>query len=232
MLIESKIDNSTWMWINIPKTASTLLRNTFKEVTSELDGQSHYTYKENVELYGEHTAFTVVRDPLTRFVSGLNHVFSECTCGQCIIKYDVLPTTKEVLNFLREITELASTIKNFHYKTYYNGTDTSWMLLVKSMQKHFIKNRIITNPFNCVMWSFILPQYLYLDGMRSGDYIFRYEDMSNCVTFIRDKLGYEVDLNKRVRSYSYKLNNVDFENTEIKKLLYQYYETDYTQLNY
>lgn len=232
MLVESKIDNSKWLWINIPKTASTLIRNSIFKYNNELDGQNHYSYIENVQLYGKHDGFTVVRDPLQRFKSGLNHVFSECTCGRCTIFYDRQPNTEEVITFLSSIVNLSTTVSNFHHKTYYNGSNLLWLEILKNLQRVFIKSRIIEDPVSCVMWSFILPQYLYLDGMEVRDYIFRYEDLQTCASFIKNKLGYEVNLTNRVRNYSYKLDNVDFESVELQKLIHQYYEEDYKQLNY
>lgn len=232
MLVTSTIDNSKWLWINIPKTASTLIRNAILNNVNEMEGQVHYTYLENVELYGRHTGFTVVRDPMTRFISGLNHVFSECACGKCILLYDRPPKTEEIIQFLNDIVTLSKNINNFHYKTYYNGHDLLWMDIVKSLQKYCIKSKVIYDPVNCVMWSFILPQYLYLDGMEVRDYIFRYEDLKACAKFVDNTLGYKVNLQKRVRNYSYKLNDVDFDSVELKELIYQYYEEDYKQLNY
>lgn len=232
MLVESKIDKSKWLWINIPKTASTLVRNAIFNNANEMEGQVHFTYLENVEIHGKHTGFTVVRDPMTRFISGLNHVFSECTCGKCLLFYDRPPQTEEVIKFLNDIVTLSKHIHNFHYKTYYNGYDLLWMNIVKSLQKHCIKSKIIYDPVNCVMWSFILPQYLYLDGMEVRDYIFRYEDLSTCANFVKNTLGYQIDTEKKIRVYPYKLQNVDFSSTEIKKLIYEYYQEDYKQLNY
>jgi hypothetical protein len=232
MLVESKIDKSHWIWINIPKTASTLIRNSIFKYEDENDRQDHFTFIENVELHGKHTAFTVVRDPMTRFISGLNHVFSHCWCGKCITFDDRPPTTNEVIQFLKEIVHLSKTIENFHYKTYYNGSNMLWMDILKSMQKNFIKSKIIMDPVDCVMWSFILPQYLYLDGMGFGDYIFKYEELDTCVNFIRNRLGYIIDISRRPRSFEYKLHNVDFRNSQIRRLIYEYYEEDYKQLNY
>ena len=88
------------------------------------------------------------------------------------------------------------------------------------------------DPIDCVMWSFILPQYLYLDGMGFGDYIFKYEELDTCVNFIRNRLGYTIDISRRPRSFEYKLHNVDFRNSQIRRLIYEYYEEDYKQLNY
>lgn len=232
MLVESKTDESKWLWINIPKTASTLIRNSIYGYDHEDDRQDHFTYLENVNTYGKYTGFTVVRNPITRFISGLNHVFNDCACKKCIVFDERPPNTEEVINFLQEITNLSKTIKNFHYKSYYNGSDDSWMSIVKSLQKNFIKSKIIMDPVDCVMWSFILPQYLYLDGMDVRDYIFKYEELHTCVNFIENRLGYIIDTSSRPRSYPYKLQNVDFDNSTIKMLLYEYYEEDYKQLNY
>ena len=52
MLVESKIDKSQWIWINIPKTASTLIRNSIFKYEDENDRQDHFTFIENVQLHG------------------------------------------------------------------------------------------------------------------------------------------------------------------------------------
>lgn len=232
MLVESKVDNSKWLWINIPKTASTLIGNALFNHENSEGRQDHYTYTENVEMHGKYTGFTVVRNPITRFISGLNHVFSHCSCKMCITFPENPPNTNQVIKFLKEIVDLSKSIDNFHYKTYYNGSDLLWLELVKSLQKNFINNKIIMDPENCVMWSFILPQYLYLDKMEVRDYIFRYEELSTCTQFIENRLGCKVDTSLRPRSFEYVLQNVDFNNTEIQKLLHAYYEEDFKQLNY
>lgn len=232
MLVQSKIDNSKWIWINIPKTASTLVRNAIFGYDNILDGQIHLTYTENVAIHGWHTGFTVVRDPLTRFRSGLNHVFSECACGQCTIFYDRPPITEEVIGFLSDIVQLKNTYKDFHKLSYNNGSNNLWLEILKAMQKRFIKSRIIMNPSDCVMWAFILPQFLYLDKMDTTDYIFRYENLSEYAKFIENTLGYRVNTQVKHREYTYKLNDVDFTSKEIQPLLHQYYSEDYNQLNY
>jgi len=232
MLIESKIDKSQWIWINIPKTASTFIRNCLYGNKNILDGQTHLTYLENVHLYGQQNAFTVVRDPLTRFKSGLNHIFSECNCGKCTIFYDRPPTTIEVVSFLNDLVKLNNKHKNFHYSSYQTGSSKLWLEILKSMQINFIKSRIIMNPVNCVMWAFILPQFLYLDKIQSRDYIFKYETLNDCAEFIRNRLGYTVDTSVKHRQYSYKLSNVDFTDKELLDLLKNYYKEDYTELNY
>lgn len=232
MLVESQIDNSKWLWINIPKTASTLVRNSIFEPDHPEDRQDHYTYIENVEMYGKYIGFTVVRDPVSRFISGLNHVFNHCYCGECEIFYDVPPTTDDVILFLQDITDLSKTITDYHNKSYYNATSDVWWEIVKSMQIRFIKNIIMRTPWDCTMWSFILPQFVYLDEMDNRDYIFKYENIQTCVNFIENKLGYKVDTSKRPRSFPYRLQNVDFQNPIIKTLLHEYYKEDYKQLNY
>ncbi len=232
MLVTSVIDNSTWIWINIPKTASTFVRNSIFGNEDTMDGQVHLTYRENVDMYGIHRAFTVVRDPMTRFKSGLNHMFSECACQKCTIFYDRPPNTSEVVAFLRDLVKLNNTYENFHYLSYHTGISNLWLEILKSMQKNFIRSRILDTPDKCVMWGFILPQFLYLDGLRSTDYIFKYEQLNDCAEFIKNRLGYDVDTSVRHRQYSNKLYNVDFTNQELQDLLHEYYEEDYKQLNY
>ena len=56
MLVQSKIDKSQWIWINIPKTASTFIRNCLYGNKNILDVQTHLTYLENVHVFYTETA--------------------------------------------------------------------------------------------------------------------------------------------------------------------------------
>ena len=107
MLITSKNDGTKWLWVNVPKTASTAVMRTFFPF-KEINEQEHQTYNHLIDIYGSFNAFTTVRNPITRFKSALNHTLNVCVCGKCTITntpvdkiavsytHLTLPTNREV----------------------------------------------------------------------------------------------------------------------------------------
>ena len=69
MLVESKINDKKWLWVNIQKTATTSTLKTFFP-EKEYNQQSHQIYVDLVRMYGYHDTFTMVRNPIDRFLSG------------------------------------------------------------------------------------------------------------------------------------------------------------------
>ena len=93
MIISSKINGSKFIWVKIPKTgtrayAKILVSN--NEIQTENEDYSlhfHLTFQQlYVNYRKKYSGFTVVRHPVTRFVSALNHIAdvnSQCTSSNC-----------------------------------------------------------------------------------------------------------------------------------------------------
>lgn len=118
MIISSKINESKWIWIKIPKTGSRAYSKLLVP-----DGEDELIQNENrlfhfhftfSHLYTHHqkkyTGFTVVRHPVTRFISALNHLADlnfQCVTPNCINHPGKLP-----LNSIDSLVEFV--YDNFH----------------------------------------------------------------------------------------------------------------------
>lgn len=230
MLIESRLNSKKWLWVNIPKTATT---STMKAIFPDkpYNAQEHYTYHELIGKYGtKHDVFTMVRNPIDRFMSGLNHIFNICECGKCKFDMSVPPKTEEVISFIGDMLLLKSQHTNFFNDVYKNNTNNLYIEVVKSIQKNFLRNIIIDDAKKCIRWSLVIPQSYILDGMENGR-IYKYEDIETFNIFMRYSLGYALP-EKRYRQYVNQLTNVDKSNTTLKQMLYEFHKDDFINYEY
>ena len=231
MLIKSLRDNKEWLWINIPKTATTVLLKTFFP-NRKYNEQQHRTYRDCVREYGVHDySFTVVRHPVTRFMSALNHIFSVCECGKCKFDLTIPPTMEEVILFVEGFIEQYHKYDNYFSLLYANNTNKLHLEFIKLIQMTFVRNIEIYNIDYCVRWAAFMPQTFMLDGARNTR-IYQYEHLDECFVFIRDELGYEVQPNIRYRNYTNKLINVNVDDIKFRCLLYELYHTDFNTFGY
>lgn len=228
MLVTSKIDKSNWLWVNVPKTASTATMKTFFP-ERRFNEQTHHTYKELISMYGELNAFATVRNPITRFRSGLNHLFSVCECGKCTFALQTLPSTIDVILFLHDMLLLQKKYDNFFEIAYKNGENLIHLEIVKSIQHRFSQYIQIGTPY-CVRWPFVMSQSFLLDGPQQKLYIFKYENYDNYASFIKNSLGYTLD-NTIYRKYPNNLG-VDFEDATLLSLIRTLYASDFQKYTY
>ncbi len=74
MIISSKITDEKWIWVKIPKTGTRAYSQLFypdKESQLHFHHTFHELYIQNQKKY---SGFTVVRHPVTRFISALRHL--------------------------------------------------------------------------------------------------------------------------------------------------------------
>lgn len=101
MIISSKINDSKLIWVKIPKTGTRayskilVSRNGENIESKDYSLHFHVTFE---QLYTHHnknySGFTIVRHPVTRFISALNHladINSECSTLDCINHPGKLP---------------------------------------------------------------------------------------------------------------------------------------------
>ena len=95
MLLTSKFNDTKWIWIKIPKTGTRSYSKLFfpdeVDKISYENGTHLHRHFAFTYLYDHHQkqypGFTVVRHPVSRFISALKHlanVNSECTEDSCI----------------------------------------------------------------------------------------------------------------------------------------------------
>ena len=141
-------------------------------------------------MYGYHDTFTMVRNPIDRFLSGINHLFSVCECKQCIIDVTRPTTTEEVILFLSDMLRLKQKTPNFFETVYRNSQNSLHLEVVNSIQKRFSRN-ITVGDVQCIRWPVIIPQHYILHNATNIK-IFKYEQIEQFFHFIETELGYSV----------------------------------------
>ena len=228
MLVESKINGKKWLWVNIPKTATTSTLKTFFP-EKEYNQQSHQIYVDLVRMYGYHDTFTMVRNPIDRFLSGINHLFSVCECKQCIIDVTRPTTTEEVILFLSDMLRLKQKTPNFFETVYRNSQNSLHLEVVNSIQKRFSRN-ITVGDVQCIRWPVIIPQHYILHNATNIK-IFKYEQIEQFFHFVETELGYSV-VQEKFRNYTNKLSNVDVTNSTLRTLIYELHKEDFKLYGY
>ena len=227
MLITSKIDGKKWLWINVPKTASTAVMRTFFP-SMEVNQQEHQTYKHLIQMHGSFDAFTTVRNPITRFKSALNHTLNVCVCGRC--KISDSPVDKiDVIYFLSDMLKLKSQRSDFFRAVYMNG-ESDYQMNVAKIMEHRFRQYLVPSGVNCLRIPAYVSQTFILDGPQDKLHIFQYENLQNLSEFIQNKLGYTFN-NIIYRKYTDKLG-VDFLDPTLLDLLHELYREDYDNFNY
>jgi hypothetical protein len=227
MLITSKIDSKNWLWVNVPKTATTAVMRTFFPYM-RINDQQHQTYKHLIQMYGMRDAFTTIRNPIMRFGSALNHTLNVCVCGRCKIM-DRPVDKMDVIHFLSDMLKLKGQRKDFFRAVYMNGESDYELNVARSLSKRFNKY-LIPNGILCLRIPAYVSQTFILDGPQEKLRIFKYENLQELSEFIKNTLGYDMD-NTIYRKYPNKLG-VDFMDPTLLDLIQELYREDFTNFNY
>jgi hypothetical protein len=227
MLITSKIDQKQWLWINVPKTASTAVMRTFFP-SMAVNNQEHQIYNHLIRMYGQLDAFTTVRNPITRFKSALNHTFNVCVCKRC--KIIDKPVDKiDIIHFVSDMLKLKGQREDFFRAVYMNGESDYELNVARSMQKRFNKY-LTSNGIQCLRIPAYVSQTFILNGPQENIRIFKYENLQELSGFIKNTLGYDMD-NTLYRQYPDKLG-VDFLDPTLLDLIHELYREDFDNFNY
>lgn len=231
MLITSKIDAKEWLWVNIPKTGSTAIMKTFFP-SMRTFAQEHHCWEELITKYGVRDTFSVVRDPIKRFRSALNHTFSpidSCVCTGCVRMYGDNPSTIQTIYFVKDMLELKQSKPDFFRAIYKNGESNYEDVVRECLLKRF-SNCLSVADRRCVRMSPYVSQTYMLEGPIEKLHIIKYENRSELNNFITNKMGYEL-VTKEYRKYNNNLG-VDFADTTLLYLLRELYKEDFQNFNY
>lgn len=230
MLVKSLRTGTPWLWVNIPKTATTaVLKSLFPYM--DYKEQKHSIYQELIDTHGKYRAFTLVRHPVDRFRSSLNHAFNICECGKCKFNIDELPTTQEAVMFIGDLLKMKYAFgPTFFEQLYCNRLNKIHMDLVKSFQQKFNSKIEIADIDYCFRWAAFVDQTFVLSGSHGNIDIFKYENKNAYFEFIDRELGYKIQ-DVWYRKYPNKLN-IDFTNSTIRSMLYELYREDFVNFNY
>lgn len=203
MIISSKINNQKWIWVKVPKTGTRAYSKLFYP-HDEPKLHFHFTFH---ELYLQHQkqymGFTVVRNPLTRFISALKHLAELDTFGK-------LPsdTIENLTNFLYD---------NFHQNCIpKNDTPLTTIFGIDYINYHesFFKTQVHWAYHPKVHW-------------------FKYEDLSVFNRWLNVNLGMDTSKLERIGvTKDNKLSHLDFTDANFIKLAEYLFHDDYKVFNY
>ena len=221
MIISSKINDSKWIWVKIPKTGTRaysklLVPHGGDEIIQDGDRFFHF-HKTFNEIYVQHqkqySGFTVVRHPITRFISALNHLAdlnSQCTEIDCVNHPGKMPwdTIDNMANFL---------VENFH-KNCHPKNDKSL-------------GDIFGVEFYNYYASFFKTQtyWAYHPKMKW----FRYEELDVFNAWLETELGFDTTKIERVGEIKKKhLTHLDFNTPVFRELVEHLFYDDFQLFNY
>jgi hypothetical protein len=220
MIVKSLVDNSEWIWIRIPKTATRAYRAIFAEGDDQL--HTHFSYKESVEIYGNvGRAFTVIRNPIDRLKSGIIH----------------------------DVDEFQRIYRDIPYPEYQNALPTDgipypdWMLDINLLCDLFfeavdenckVKNQKV---YDKLMWEAGMMAEVLKTQASAVNYpevkVFRYENLAEFNVWIKESLGLDttkVPINGP--SDYVKYNWLDFTSPRFIELAKVLYKEDYEVYGY
>lgn len=221
MIISSKINESKWIWIKIPKTGSRAYSKLLVPKGEDEFIQNgkrlfhfHFTFS---HLYIHHqkkyTGFTVVRHPVTRFISALNHLADlnfQCVIPNCINHPGKLP-----LNSIDNLVEFI--YDNFH-KNCVPKNNKSFKEIFGVDHTAYYDSFFKTQ----VHWAYH-PKMTW----------FYYENLSEFNTWLSKNLGINTTKIEKIGEIKEKhLEHLDFSNYNFVKMVEYLFYDDYKAYNY
>lgn len=222
MLLTSKLNGKKWIWAKIPKTGTRAYSKLFfPEGTDEFfreDGNRYFhlhfafTYLYNHHQQ-QHPGFTVVRHPVTRFISALKHLAdlnSECIEDKCINHPGNIPWNNidEMVEFLYDSFERNCIPKNNKSYSEIFGVD-------------------FTNYYD----SFFRTQvhWVYHPKMKW----FYYENLEEYNVWLHETFGFDIKNLERVGEIKKNhLEHLDFTNPKFIQVVEHLFYDDYHAFNY
>jgi hypothetical protein len=223
MILQSTINNNSYAWVRIPKTAT----RSYTKLLDTTNNDRHTEYSKIVEtLDHKIPGVTVVRNPHTRLISALKHF-----CG---VLHAQLQNPKNNNHIIRTIpTENTIKFCNFFYTNY----DKNCVPRNPIMHNLTMETRI--NPaltFWPVRIALFIPFFITQKSMIDGainPIIFRYENLTEFNTWIETELGIDTSKLEYIGKADTNLPfNIDLQSVEIQNLAEYLFEEDYITFGY
>jgi len=227
MIITSLLDNSDYFWVNIPRTGTNSYLRIFEPQTKfGFNIIYHSKYDHKLEIPG----FSLVRNPLDKFVSGLKFL-SKLALDK---KYTAFWKEEYVKNI--EDEETIRILNSFEINFDFLKNEKNFYLYVyNSFSKNCIRNN--ENEFEHKIIPRNSHPYIYyaLNAIfrTQVDYayhpkvkIFKYENIDEYNTWIENTLGYDTSQVKKLRiNESTNSIPIDTTTTKFKELVeYLFYD--------
>lgn len=205
MIITSSVDGLDWIWIRIPKTATRAYR-----IILDMGNEphTHWSYKESIEQYGDvGRAFSVIRNPLTRFKSGITHDIDE---------FKRIYPDKEYPDWMLDINVLCD--------LFFNILDENCKIKNEDMYRKLVSEA-------GMMCEVLKTQCSAVNHPEVQ--IFRYENLQEFNTWIEATLGFDTTRVVVNGASDYeKYNWLDFNNPRFEELSRMVYKEDYEVFGY
>lgn len=222
MIIRSQKNQEKYYWVKIPRTGTVSFQMLFElygDCELEKDAKEgehrHYYYKKLCEMYNETLpGVTVVRHPLTRFISILYYMV-------CSHTYDPRHNENYNIHHLWESTDSCVSFLNTWF-------DRNLELKAPSLSTFFTTNNIKhSKSYNAFFTT--QAQYAYHPKVK----IFHFEKMYEFEHWIEDTLGFDVTkLEKTNTSCKNHKVGVDFTSPYFIKTIENLFYIDYKLFDY
>jgi hypothetical protein len=249
MIITSKIDNTKYQWIRVPRTATMAYGSLFlsNKINDNPFIHSHLTYNNfftcddciNYEKMNL-DAFALVRNPVDRFISSIYFMASRrenlekddqisknfnkyCEiCG----KVELVDTDREKYkNIFLRFYENESFFYDFFYNNFNKNCQLKPGLNIYSVFDTDDVSLVSSFFYTQVYWA-------YHPKIK----VFKYENISEFNKWIENKLGYDTTQLKKTnasrKSELQDIINVDFTTDKFKKLVKYLFHDDFLYFNY
>ena len=211
MILTSCVNSEKYFWIKVPRTATFSYKEIFKKYNQEEKDHPHQSYRALCRIHGMNLpAVTVVRHPLTKFISSVYYIEHRQPHTTSIIK-NLWQSTESCINLLN-----ASFYKNCIRQT-------------TSMFEVFIDSDSDVALTSYGAFFTTQTELAYHPAVK----IFKYENIENFSSWIQENLGYDVSAVPKINGSEYhKKLNVDFNSRELIETVENLYYDDYKVFGY
>jgi hypothetical protein len=211
MVIKSLISDERYIWLRVPRTATYSYGKLFFPETKY--EHNHNSYYHETNKIGELLpAFSVVRNPYTRFVSSLKYMVKKQKQNEKVGRWNFYIPIENIELLSEWITDNMSLLKSRD-----NETRKDLAKLFKTDDITFVK-------------LFFVEQADFVNF--PGVQIFNFEKLDKYNMWIENTLGYETTNISHINSSTDELQHLDFENVNFIKTIEKFFYNDYTVFNY
>ena len=210
MVIGSKVSSKRYIWLRVPRTATKAYGQLFFPDGNYEHTHNNYFYEVINNKLGELPAFSVVRNPYTRFTSAIKYAYVKKIENNATGRFNYyLPveSTDSLADFLTDIVDsIVDTDNQTAFKKAFLTTDISFIRQMFRRQIDFVGFDQVAN--------------------------FRYENLSEYNSWIETNLGYDTSTVTKFNGTGDALSHIDFSDTKIKTVVKKLFAEDFTKFNY
>lgn len=249
MIVTSKLTNEVYFWIKNPRTGTVSYSHLFNPILKIIPYiHTHEEYKTEmsctcngiVTKFSNLNGVAIIRNPLTRFISALQHLKYVNRSNSMLVE---LPTTyNKICSVCGSTTQVTSAKTNTESELIFPFYDNE-TVFYEFMYDNFDKNcqpksgdifeRIFqtTNSILLSVGRTLLLTQVYW-AYHPKIQTFRYENLSEFNLWVEQSLGYNTSKLKRVNSQTDTQLPIDFTTNKFKSLVKHLFYDDFRYFNY